>query len=61
MTADDQLQPPVSAFIAHLSNERQLSSHTVDGYQRDLKALQQDIANQGITDWRNVAPSHPHP
>jgi integrase/recombinase XerC len=58
MTADDQLQPPISAFIAHLSNERQLSPHTVEGYERDLKALQQDLADQKITDWRNVRAHH---
>lgn len=58
MTADDQLQPPVAAFIAHLSNERQLSPNTVDGYKRDLKALQEDLGHQGITDWRDVSAHH---
>jgi integrase/recombinase XerC len=55
MNADDKLQPPISAFIAHLSNERQLSPHTVDAYKRDLTALLKDLGNQGITDWRDVS------
>ncbi len=58
MTADDQLQPPIAAFIAHLSDERQLSPHTVDGYTRDLTALHQDLHDQGITDWQDVSAHH---
>ena len=58
MTADDQLQQLLSAFIRHLLNERQLSNHTVDGYQRDLTALKNDLANQGISDWLDVSAHH---
>ena len=58
MNADIQLQPLISAFIAHLSNERQLSPHTVDGYQRDLTALKKDLAGQDIADWRDVSAHH---
>jgi integrase/recombinase XerC len=58
MTADIQLQPLISAFIAHLSNERQLSPHTVDGYKRDLTALKKDLADQDIADWRDVSAHH---
>ena len=58
MSVDDQLQPLVSEFIAHLSEERQLSVHTVNCYKRDLTALQKELANQGITDWRDVSAHH---
>jgi integrase/recombinase XerC len=58
MNADIQLQPLISAFIAHLSNERQLSPHTVDGYKRDLTALKKDLTDQDITDWRDVSAHH---
>ena len=61
MNADIQLQPLISAFIAHLSNERQLSPHTVDGYKRDLTALKKDLADQDIADWRDrkrTSPPH---
>ena len=58
MAADDHLQPAVSAFITHLSKERQLSPHTVDGYTRDLTALCHYIFEQNITDWKNVSAHH---
>ena len=58
MNADIQLQPLISAFIAHLSNERQLSPHTVDGYKRDLTALKKHLADQDIADWREVRAHH---
>ena len=58
MNGDDQLQPLLSAFIPHLSNERNLSPHTVDGYKRDLTALKKDLANQNITEWLGVRVHH---
>ena len=58
MAADDPLQPPITAFIAHLSNERQLSPHTVDGYRRDLAALKADLDDLSINDWRDVGAHH---
>jgi integrase/recombinase XerC len=58
MTVDDQLQQLLSAFIRHLLNERQLSNHTVDGYHRDLTALKNELANQGISDWLDVSAHH---
>ena len=55
MNANDKLQPPISAFIAHLSDERQLSPHTVHAYKRDLAALLKDLGKQGIAHWRDVS------
>ena len=56
--ADDQLQPLLSTFITHLSDERQLSIHTVSAYKRDLIALKRDLADQGIDVWIDVCPHH---
>ena len=58
MKVDDQLQPLLSAFIAHLSNERNLSPRTVDGYKRDLTALKKYFADQNITEWLDVRVHH---
>ena len=52
---DDQLQPLLSAFIAHLSDERQLSKHTVGAYKRDLTALKKYLVDQGIKVWSEVS------
>jgi len=58
MNVDDRLQPLLSEFIAHLSNERQLSAHTVDAYKRDLTALKKALVDQNITDWLDVGAHH---
>jgi len=39
-----------SAFLAHLGNERRVSAHTLDGYQRDLAVLVQWAEDNGHTD-----------
>jgi len=58
MNVNDQLQPLLSAFISHLSNERQLSAHTVNGYKKDLTALKNHLAGKDITDWPDVSAHH---
>ncbi|MDA9679947.1 tyrosine recombinase XerC [Gammaproteobacteria bacterium] len=58
MNVDDQMQPLLSAFLSHLSDERQLSPHTVDGYKRDLTALKKELARQDISDWRDIRVHH---
>jgi len=58
MNVNSPLQPLVSAFILHLSNERQLSPHTVDGYSRDLAALRKDLDEQAIAAWPGVRAHH---
>ncbi|MFT3761421.1 MAG: tyrosine recombinase XerC [Pseudoxanthomonas sp.] len=40
----------VEAFLSHLQVERRLSAHTLDAYRRDLEALQEWAAGQGIAD-----------
>ncbi|MCF6217320.1 MAG: tyrosine recombinase XerC [Gammaproteobacteria bacterium] len=44
----------ISDFIGHLSNERQLSPHTRNNYQRDLKQLQRYCDKQKIEHWRQL-------
>lgn len=40
----------IEAFLAHLQVERRMSPHTLDGYQRDLLALQEWSRSQGVDD-----------
>jgi integrase/recombinase XerC len=40
----------IEAFLSHLQVERRMSPHTLDGYQRDLLALQDWSRAQGVTD-----------
>jgi len=40
----------ITDFLSHLRNERRVSAHTLDGYQRDLAALAQWAENNGQTD-----------
>jgi integrase/recombinase XerC len=47
-------QERVAAFFAYLKNERQLSPHTRDGYQRDLRSFQRFLDQQNIDQWEAV-------
>jgi integrase/recombinase XerC len=40
----------IEAFLSHLQVERRMSPHTLDGYQRDLLALQDWSRAQGVPD-----------
>jgi integrase/recombinase XerC len=50
-------EPPVSCdewierFFRHLSDERGLSAHTIQGYRRDLAVFVGYLESQGIRDW----------
>lgn len=48
----------VARFIAHLTTERRLSSHTAESYARDLQALAQFCAAQRIGEWTVVDGQH---
>jgi len=48
----------VTGFLIHLSDERQLSPHTVDGYRRDLSALLTFLEAESIKDWQGVSAHH---
>ena len=56
--ADQSRTEMISNFLAHLSDERQLSHHTVSGYRRDLLALNKYLATTAIDDWCEVASHH---
>jgi integrase/recombinase XerC len=47
----DALQAPLAEFIDHLRVERRASKHTLDAYGRDLHALAQWMADEGIDAW----------
>ena len=44
----------IDGFLAHLQVERRMSAHTLDAYRRDLDALAQWAAAQGLDDLRAV-------
>ena len=53
-------EPPVSCdewierFFRHLSDERGLSAHTIQGYRRDLAVFVGYLESQGIRDWTMI-------
>ena len=49
------LREQLDAFLLHLSDERQLSNHTIDAYRRDLNALYLYLAKESTADWSAVA------
>lgn len=53
MDSADQINA-VTAFLGHLKNERQLSVHTLSGYQRDLLHLMQYLKDTGLQDWNSI-------
>lgn len=56
--ANSGLQAALASFLVHLKDERQLSPHTVQGYQRDLAGLVAFLGEQAIDDWQAVATHH---
>lgn len=48
----------VALFLAHLSLERRLSSHTTQNYALDLAALQLYCTQQKLTDWSKLDVHH---
>jgi integrase/recombinase XerC len=47
----------VEAYLEALANERQLSPHTVQNYQRDLRKLQHFIVQQEVEAWSELSPA----
>jgi len=56
--ADQSMESMVAGFLTHLSDERQLSDHTVKGYRRDLLALCGYLEPLAVTRWRDVRSHH---
>jgi len=55
---DRPLRSGVDRYIASLRNERRLSPHTSSNYARDLAALLDYCASQGISAWQQLDPQH---
>lgn len=56
--SNPQMEELVAEFLTHLSDERQLSPHTVDGYHRDLIGLLTFLESEDLKDWRLVSAHH---
>ena len=52
------LEHQIASFLIHLSDERQLSEHTVKAYRRDLRSALEFLENDSIDDWQRVAAHH---
>jgi len=52
------LRDGVDRFLAGLGTERRLSAHTSSAYSRDLRALLEYCAAQGITSWAGLDAQH---
>jgi len=48
----------IELFLAYLRNQRQVSPHTLDNYQRDLKKLQNFCQQQQIDEWSELRDHH---
>ncbi|HKE93118.1 MAG TPA: tyrosine recombinase XerC [Povalibacter sp.] len=48
----------IPRFLAHLSSERRLSSHTDANYRRDLELFTRYCERVGVTDWPRVDSQH---
>lgn len=55
MESKRPLQVDIDSFLTHLSDERQLSEHTVKGYRRDLSSLGDYLTKQDVGAWEDVA------
>ncbi len=55
MTSEGLLLTAIDAFLIHLSDERQLSPHSIKAYRRDLTTLVDFLDFRGIDKWQNVA------
>jgi len=53
--ASAALPPTVTAFLAHLHDQRRMSAHTLDGYRRDLSALTAWAETAGTPDLTTLA------
>ena len=45
------MQSSLDAFLEHLRSERQVSSHTLDGYRRDLHKILALCEKQAVASW----------
>ena len=52
-----ELQPTLQQFIDYLAQQRRVSTHTVQNYQRDCQQLLDFCNQQHITSWQAVKPA----
>ncbi len=52
------LDPALDLFLVHVRVEKGLAANSVDGYARDLRRYLDDLAGQGLADWRDVRREH---
>jgi integrase/recombinase XerC len=48
------MQSQLDAYLAHLRNERQLSAHTLEAYQRDLQRILTLCVNDHLSSWTEL-------
>ncbi|MDH1263967.1 tyrosine recombinase XerC [Pseudomonas sp. GD03944] len=48
------MQAQLDAYLDHLRTERQVSSHTLDGYRRDLERLLAFCEHEQLQDWASL-------
>ena len=48
------MQSQLDAYLAHLRNERQLSAHTLDAYQRDMQRILALCMQDNLTSWNEL-------
>lgn len=48
------LEAHLDAYIEHLRRERQVSTHTLDGYRRDLGKVRAFCEAEGLNDWAGL-------
>lgn len=58
MTESDSLTEVKKQFIRYLFQEKQLSHHTLENYERDLDHFQQWLSENSVSQWRNVKQHH---
>ena len=46
------LQQEIQEFLSYLESVKQYSTHTTNGYRRDLTKLSKYLVNEDIQDWK---------
>jgi integrase/recombinase XerD len=52
------LDPALDLFLVHVRVEKGLAANSVDAYARDLRRYLDDLAEQGVSDWREARREH---